>query len=305
LWPISEEQYNRGKGIVAPKPTPPPVVAPPPSIPPQMTAPPVLPKPPKPPKAFYGDISNLPNNVKGLKQYLNDVVAKKIGFQFFDDIVVSRDLPIEIMKEQVGALDRLASTYKVASNNNLQVRPKLTFRSTAKSYGFVHRTGSPMTGIVRYKEINVGHMTDTDRLLKNLSSTNLNQPKSLVDNINERIATSVHEFAHVISSSFLYKANSDKALNEFWDTMAGLYSNYKKEMPKMYQRIIDAGDKHGYFSKQFDKAVATYRQEYLGDYSTTEMDEFFAEAFANFNLNSRPSKWAMEVKKLVNKYFLK
>jgi hypothetical protein len=311
LWPISEEQYNRGKGIVAPKPTPPPVVAPPPSIPPQMTAPPVLPKPPKPPKApqgFYGDISKLPNDVKGLKRYLNDVVAKNIGFQSFDDIVVARDLPIDMMKEQVGTLDRLASTYKVAANNSLQIRPTLLFRSQSGKNGFygqVRRFGNPTNGNTRYREINVGHEIDPDRLLRNMSSTNLNQPKSLVDNVNERIVTAVHEFAHVITSSYEYKRNSDKSLNEFWDAMTNLYSDYKKDMPKMYQRIIDTGDKYGFFSKQFDKAVATYRQEYLGDYSTTEVDEFFAEAFANFNLNSRPSKWAMEVKKLVNKYFLK
>jgi hypothetical protein len=305
LWPISEEQYNRGKGIVAPKPTPPPVVAPPPSIPPQMTAPPVLPKPPKAPKGFAGDYTKLPSDVRGLKRYLNDVVAKKIGFQFFDDINVSRDLPIDMMQQQVSAIDRLAETYKVASNNNLQVRPILKFQSTPKTYGEVGRSIYMSNGESRFRFINLGHRVDRHRVLGNLSTTNLDQPKSLVDLVNERIATAVHEFAHVITSSDYYQKNRNKALNEFWDAMNALYSDYKKGMPKMYQNVIDAGDKHGYFSKQFDKAVANYRQEYLGDYSTTEVDEFYAEAFANFNLNSRPSKWAMEVKKLVNKYFLK
>lgn len=307
LYPVSEEQYNRAKGITAPKATPPPVVTPPPSIPPQMTTPPVLPKPkvPKVQQGFAGDYTKLPNDVKGLKRYLNDVVAKKIGFQFFDDINVSRTLPIDMMQEQVATFDRLAETYKVAANNNMAIRPTLVFKSGKDFYGRVTRFGNQFTGGTRYREINIGDIIDPTRVLKNLPIHKIDQPKSLVDEINERIATAVHEFAHVISSSYEYRNTKDKSLIEFWDGMNSIFKRYKAEMPNMFKKIEAVGDKYGYISKQLDNAVADYRQEYLGDYATTEVDEFFAEAFTNFNLNSKPSKWALEVKRLLHKYYLK
>jgi hypothetical protein len=300
LWPISEEQYNRGKGIVEPKPTPPPVVAPPPSIPPQMTAPPVLPKPPKAPKGFSGDISKLPNDVNGLKKYLNESLEKNLGLKF-DKTIVANDLPIERLQQQIGAIDKLSKTYNIEGFTIKYVPNEIKFESTSKYFGYV-QWQKYADGTRAFKQLNFGSAIGEIRTLKQIPSGTLYFPKSLVDDVNESIATSVHEFAHMITS---YKTHSSQKSASFWGDMENLFDEYKKEMPKVYQKIIDSGEKHGFFSKQFDKAVENYKKEYLGDYSTTEIDEFFAEAFANFNLNSRPSKYAMEVKKLVNKYFLK
>jgi len=303
LWPISEEQYNRGKGIVAQKPTPPPVVAPPPSIPPQMTAPPVLPKPPKPPKGFAGDISKLPKTKDGLAKYMSDVLNRELGIQFSSS-TISQNLSIEMMQKQVASIERLAKTYKLADNHDLTKKSELIFDSTKGSFGYVSKYAY-RSGKQTFSKINFGHLVDDKRLISRLSSGQLYQPKSLVDEINEQVATAVHEFAHVISIAKYSKFSPNSNFGQFWSEMSKLYRKYKKEIPLMEKKLLDSGQKNGFFSKEFDISMNEYRQEYLGDYSTTNVDEFFAESFANFNLNSRPSKYAMEVKKIVNKYFLK
>lgn len=306
IWPVTEEQYNRAKGITPPAAIPPspPVVAPPtPAIPPQMIAPPVLPKPlptPKPPKGFAGDTSGLPKTIDGLKKYINDSLEKNLGLKF-DETIVDDLLPIERMQQQVAAIDKLAKMYNVEGITTKYVPNKIIFESTKDYYGRV-RSGRNYLGERAYREINFGSQIGDIRTLKQIPSGSLNMPKSLVDDVNESIATSVHEFAHVIT---IYTKNPSQKSASFWAEMEKLFDEYNAEMPKIAESILETGNKHGFFSKQFDKAVMNYKKEYLGDYSTTEIDEFFAEAFANFNLNSRPSKYAMEVKKLVNKYFLK
>ena len=43
----------------------------------------------------------------------------------------------------------------------------------------------------------------------------------------------------------------------------------------------------------------------LGNYASTNLDEFMAEAFTEYQLSSNPSKYATLVGKLMDKYFKK
>lgn len=295
LWPISVEQYNRAKGITPPAATPPspPVVAPPPGIPPQMTAPPVLPKPlptPKPPKGFAGDTSGLPNTTNGLKQYINDSLEKNLGLKF-SKTIVSRDLGVEQMQKQVAAIDKLSQMYRVDAVNYYD--SKLIFRSAQGYYGRVW----PMklrSQERAFNEINFGNSFDSRRLLKNVSQTRIQMPKCFVDDVNLEISTSVHEFAHVITTSSGFKS-------QFWTEMNQLFIEYKKGIRDDMAKLAQVSQT----SPEFKKIEEAFRRNYLGDYSQTNVDEFFAEGFANYHLHSRPSKWASEIGKLVNKYFKK
>jgi hypothetical protein len=299
LWPISEEQYNRGKGIVAPKPTPPPIVAPPPSIPPQMTAPPVLPKPPKPPKepsAFYGDISGLPNTIKGLKNHLNDALNKNLGLTF-SETIVARDLQVQVMQQKVGAIEKLSEMYR--TDGATFSRSKLIFREGNTYYG---RVVSSLQGTKRvYLEANFGSAIDQQRIVSKLSKTRIQMPKSIVDDVNENIATSVHEFAHFISQN---RANQASSM-DFWKSMKDLFADYKSGISNDIKKLNETRLQLGATSDEFLKMEKAFRKNYLGDYSQTNVDEFFAEGFANFHLNSEPSKWASEIGKIVNKHFKK
>ena len=301
IWPVTEEQYNRAKGITPPAATPPspPVVAPPPAIPPQMTATPVLPKPlptPKPPKGFTGDTSGLPKTINGLKQYLNDSLEKNYGLNF-SNTIVARDVSADVLREQVAAIDKLANMYRI--DGKTQFGSKLMFQQKNDYYGRV--VSGLSNGKRLYVEVNFGSGVDLDRVLSRLPKNRISMPKSIVDEVNERIATPVHEFAHFISQSRAFQPSS----SQFWSEMDKLFVDYKQGIRADMTKIAEADAIYLRTSPEFMKLEESFRRNYLGDYSQTNVDEFFAEGFANFHLHSRPSKWASEIGKLVNKYFKK
>jgi hypothetical protein len=302
LWPITEEQFNRIRGIVPAETEPPIPVETPPGIPPQMTAPPVLPrtpkvaKTPKEPGAFYGDVSGLPNTIKGLKQHLNDALNKNLGLTF-KDTIVARDLSVENLQQKVGAIERLSKMYR--TDGATYSESKLIFKEGKTYYG---RVSSGKIGAKRvFMEANFGSAIDPLRIVSNLSKTRIQIPKSIVDDVNEKIATSVHEYAHFITQS---RANISSS-SGFWDEMKQLFSEYKIGIGSDVSQLNQTRLELGATSDKFLKIEKSFRKNYLGDYSQTNVDEFFAEGFANFHLNSEPSKWALEIGKLANKYFKK
>jgi hypothetical protein len=306
IWPVTEEQYNRAKGITPPAATPPspPVVAPPPAIPPQMTAPPVVPKPiaaPKPPKGFAGDTSGLPDTIKGLKAYVQNSLNKNYGL-YFGDTIVARELGVERFREQVAAIEKLSSMYRI--DGTTYGSSKLIFRDGRTYYGRIVSTTS--NGKRVYLDANFGHTDDLDRIMSRLPKNRISMPKSIVDEVNEKVATSVHEFAHFISQS---RARPSQLQSKpFWDDMNKLFIDYKQQLKKdvLDLKIAESfGKSIGQITPQFTKLEEAFRRNYLGDYSQTNVDEFFAEGFTNYHLHSRPSKWASEIGKLVNKYFKK
>lgn len=302
VWPVTEEQYNRAKGITPPATTPPspPIVAPPPpGIPPQMTTPPVLPKPlptPKPPKGFAGDTSGLPKTIDGLKKYINDSFEKNYGFRF-PNTIVARDVSADVLSEQVAAIDKLSNMYRI--DGKTQFGSKLMFQQTNDYYGRV--VSSLFKGERFYTEVNFGSGVDPNRVLSRLPKNRISMPKSIVDEVNERIVTPVHEFAHFISTSRAFQPSS----SQFWSEMDKLFVDYKQGIRADMTKIAEADARYLRTSPEFMKLEESFRRNYLGDYSQTNVDEFFAEGFTNFHLNSRPSKWASEIGKLVNKYFKK
>ena len=57
-----------------------------------------------------------------------------------------------------------------------------------------------------------------------------------------------------------------------------------------------------YYSKE---DMYNVNQISLGDYASTNIDEFMAESFTEYRLSSNPSKYATLVGKLIDKYFKK
>lgn len=352
IWPVTEEQYNRAKGITPPAAIPPspPVVARPPAIPPQMTATPVLPKPiaaPKPPKGFAGDTSGLPKTTNGLKKYINDSFEKNLGLKF-SQTIVAREHSIEMFQEQVAAIDKLTKMYRV--DGETHASSKLVFKSKKDyfgnvTYGSISSGTLPIKKVRIYTDANFGHEFSNQQVLSRLPKNVTTRPFTLVDEVNERIATSVHEFAHFISQSRAIPSQFQS--KPFWDEMRNIYSNYKQTLQVEIRELSDVRTKKNEFaanyidglknlsdvktklgeasieyqnlskelkniqsnlqktSEEFVKLEESFQRNYLGDYSQTNVDEFLAEGFTNYHLHSRPSKWASEIGKLVNKYFKK
>ena len=161
---------------------------------------------------------------------------------------------------------------------------KITWKSDARRHGFV----SPHQGSL---EMNFGHTTDL--IYREVPRDEIKwlyqMPKSLVDAKNVDLATLTHEFAHTMSISKKYIRAGNSRDAGFFDEMTALKSKYSRELNKLKK----AGDTRG--------AIDIY----LGDYANKDVDEFFAEAWTEAKLSSKPSKYAKLVLELVNKYFKK
>jgi hypothetical protein len=131
--------------------------------------------------------------------------------------------------------------------------------------------------------INFGHR-DSEARLFNRSQGSIS---SKVDKENSDLGTVVHEFLHVITNSTYSGRRGAK--EDFFSDMAKLRAKYVNDL-KTARENNDSD---------------WFKINYLGNYANTNIDEFMAEAFAEYKLNSNPSPVALEVGKLIDKYYKK
>lgn len=183
---------------------------------------------------------------------------------------------------------RLTSKYDITGAKNDSPRIELSFKSTWKAYGFVERWGF---GHKKLTKINFGNITDKEsRLARKKFNGTIDWDKfskSQVDEINLEVATVTHEFAHVLSINV--SRNADPKELQFWSEIRKIKRQYDKE-----KKALRSADD-----------LYNYNELYLGSYANTNMNEFFAEAFTEFELNTNPSKYAKLVGELAEKYFKK
>lgn len=108
--------------------------------------------------------------------------------------------------------------------------------------------------------------------------------KSFNDESLNKFATQTHEFAHFVTMSQAYGSN-----DEFWAELKKIKSKYSRELRK----YNNAGNNEGYASIN------------LGLYASTKIDEFLAEGFKEYKLSKSPSKYALQIGKLFDKFFKK
>ncbi len=230
--------------------------------------------------------SGVTNTLKELKQKLTST---------FDDmgysttkVALPRSLTLntlnDISKKVISLIDR----YKYANAGPMQ----LSFKSTRTLYGIVRRKYN-RNGLLNTR-INLGdQLTKYNSHRRGYKLDSKGFDIRMFSNIEEKnllYGTPVHEMAHVLSSSRIirYLGTDQNAMN-FWNEMRILNREYSKALHKFKM----AGNVKG------------YNKIYMGSYSRTNVDEFFAEGWTEFHLSSTPSKYAMEVGKLVNKYYAK
>ena len=94
-----------------------------------------------------------------------------------------------------------------------------------------------------------------------------------------------HEFAHTLFSAPFSDFWGEKVESkEFAEKLKKLYGGYKYQLSKI-------------------KTNSEYREVYLSEYASTDLDEFFAEAFTQAQLSKEPSVFALKVQQLVDEYF--
>jgi hypothetical protein len=193
----------------------------------------------------------------------------------------SSELSLTKLNRYNEQLNKLTNEYQLSdylTNNQI----KLRYRSSGSSYGYIKRT---QTSLV---EINFGHQTDLDERLiprvgKDIYGFTRYAGKSKVDRDKVDLATLTHEFGHVIAVKNKLMMARYPELQNFWLEMDIIRSFYQKEIndPNKIANV------------------------FLGKYASTNDNEFLAEAFTEYKLSSNPSKYALEVGKLIDRYFKK
>ena len=180
-------------------------------------------------------------------------------------------------------LNNLANEYKLDSLHNIKYDIPLKYDSSGNSYGYVKTINGNLL------EINFGNTTDsifnrTRNLAEQRFSTRF---KSDVSELNNKIATLTHEFAHcMITRHAEYRTVKGQ---EYYEELKALKRQYNGEKLRLRRR----------------NNIEEYNKIWLGDYAETNVDEFMAEGFTEFKLSDNPSKYAIKIGELINKYFKK
>ncbi len=200
-------------------------------------------------------------------------------------VTVSKDMTVEKMQKYIKEFSKLTQDYRV--ENEVDSIVDLSFQSTSKFYGAVYSTR--LGGKV--VKINLGHQTDlttrnpNKRVVVDENGRLKLQHKSSVDESNIEIATVTHEMAHVFG---LTQSQSPKVQNYF-SKLREIYKEYNDQIFLAKQKVD----------------VKTLEKIYLGQYAQTNLNEFHAEAFTEYRLNSKPSLYAQKVGKLFDSHFKK
>lgn len=203
-------------------------------------------------------------------------------------ISLGRKITKERIPDILSTLDYLTKKYHIGSETVEAVK----FSGGARYYGRVVRMR--LGDKIWIKEIDFGGSTDSfkERGRTDVLKDNLKRGKSAVDEENLPLATIVHEWAHVIATDASKKVASSitgKNVDQFFIDLYDIRREYVEEINTL--RMLGNDDGAG--------AI------YLGKYANANNNEFMAEAFTEYQLHSTPSKYAIKVGKLIDKYFLK
>jgi len=220
--------------------------------------------------------------VKEAKDLATKIFSKSdINIQ---SVTISRTISIDTLNQYLKQINKLTNKYNVKTPGNVNTPVKLIFKSSKRMYGFVERRyfSGPANKLHR---INFGDRTDSaETRSRNLNYDKFKKTfKSPVDPENNVISTVTHEFAHIISD----RRNVIDA--EFYKELEAIRKQYFEDIDK----YLDTGN------------VKAFSETYMGSYASTNLDEFLAECFTEYELKSNPSKYARLVGELVNKYFKK
>lgn len=127
--------------------------------------------------------------------------------------------------------------------------------------------------------INKNSFKNLNRLNSRTLSSQQNNFTVTVDKINLSKSTITHEFSHLFGSSSKKTLQTD----EWW--------SFKNKLSKLFKEY-----------KSLDIKLAT-DVNFISRYALTNVDEFMAESYSMYMLNSTPSPYAIKVGQLIDEYF--
>jgi hypothetical protein len=221
--------------------------------------------------------------------------AKKISTKLINEntplvvnkTIFSDEMTLDKLNRYNQQINKLTKNYNLSPHLDNKSQITLSFESTDTTYGLVEAYSNRIT------KINFGHQASFEERIVSRVDLSKGYPryarKSKVDVGNADISTLTHEFSHVISMKDDFAMFKFPQMQSFWDDMGKIRRRYRKEVKNL---IL------GKNYKELDDV-------YLGTYADTDMDEFMAEGFTEYQLSSSPSKYAKEIGQLIDKYFKK
>jgi SPP1 gp7 family putative phage head morphogenesis protein len=214
-------------------------------------------------------------------------------------VTLSSKLDIKEMEKRADKVKELFTEYKIsdAIANNPDYGTDLVFKSTKGTYGSVSSGRRRSDGQKFIAKINFGDQTDGARNRKRIELDDTEVPafrgKSATDDEIRYLATNVHEFAHVISTDRNVLSGVKNTDFNFFKELREIRVNYTSELAKL------ANDFEGSILKREQYKI------HLGSYANTNINEFMAEGFTEYKLHSKPSKYALKIGQLIDKYYKK
>ena len=203
-------------------------------------------------------------------------------------LTLSKNIDLEDANAKMTEFKRLMNKYKINPNRKgSEISLRLT--GSVDAYGYVSYRRRQMGRIIGvdfgesyesfdvFSKNRIKYSRTRERDINGFSD----RGKSPIDEDKMHLATITHETAHLID---IIDNNGNK---EFFEEMNELYRQYKVEKTTLRK----------------NNNVKAYNEIFLGRYAGTDVDEFFAEGFTEYELNSNPSKYAKLIGELTLKYY--
>jgi hypothetical protein len=223
-------------------------------------------------------------NLTETKRLLKEWIEKQSGLRI-GSVAVSSGLTKDQFNRRAEMVAKLFKEYNLDPATAIAAQrstpTKLEFKSTGSYHGVVrtYLDGGKAS-------INFGHTTDGTGERGWIAGSAVRRDKSAVDDANTDLATTVHEFAHVMAVSAVQRNEETKV---YFLALGKIRDKYRTE--------ITAGS--------LLDGQAGVNDIDLGRYADTNINEFMAEAWTEYKLKTNPSKYAKEVGQLIDRFFKK
>jgi hypothetical protein len=226
------------------------------------------------------------NTIKEGREFAKKVIEEALGVKV-SRLTIAKDMTPSRIQKYMESVVKIKNEYKF--DQEIADEIKLTLSSTTTSYGFVRsRIGITRAEII---EINLGNSTDSFKnrnpkiRVQEINGRIVSASKSSVDEKNLELATAVHEMGHVMALERSRIPN----VQDYFSKLKDIRTEYLKEINILAK----------------DKNINELNKVYLGSYANKNINEFHAECWTEYKLNSNPSKYATLAGNLMDKYFKK
>lgn len=235
----------------------------------------------------------------------------------FKDLAYSIDL--EGIDEKV--IDTIIENYKQLGDeyyttlNHIGIFDDEYLLAKPNSGGYEFTGVKTLTGEIHFNQTMLDDFDDYVETMKNCSE--FGHISKSINPENYKYYVPTHEFAHSIFNSGMIGKNligmDENIYKNFGKELEKMFEQYKTRINEIDSQLKALNSKFVLNTENFTsedsaklKALKKEQQEiFVSNYAIRDnlKDEFMAECFAEAKLSSNPSKTALEVLKLIDKYF--